>query len=84
MEFPAITLAIDGEGNILRCQEILNQEIEGSTKLKVRLDLTTDYLGINLRSWLLQYHLSNIIERGDFKGTCSLCRDHLIGSSETS
>lgn len=80
-ELLSMTLAIDTEDNIRRCQEVLAKEVKANARLKASDELRHDLFEFRLRSDLLQSCLSIIIERGDFKGTCSLCQSYFTGAS---
>jgi len=75
-ESPATTLALDTDDHIHRCQEILINEVRENTGLEVWREIGKGLAGLQTKTDQLQTPLTTVVERGNFKGTCSLCEDY--------
>lgn len=79
-ESPAITLAVDTAEHIHRCQEVLVKEVRDNAGLQVWRQISSDLTELRAKSEQLQTMLTTVIERGNFKGTCSLCEGYFTSS----
>jgi len=79
-ESPAITLAVDTAEHIHRCQEVLVKEVRDNAGLQVWRQISSDLTELRAKSEQLQTMLTTVIERGNFKGTCSLCEGYFTPS----
>lgn len=79
-ESPAITLALDIADHIHRCQEVLVNEVRDNAGLKVWQQISSELTALKAKADQLQAMLTTVIERGNFKGTCSLCEGYFAPS----
>ena len=75
-ESPATTLALNAGDHIDRCQEVLVKEIKDKAKLQVWREIGEKLADLQTKADQLQTMLTTVIERGNFKGTCSLCEGY--------
>jgi hypothetical protein len=75
-EFRAFTLAVDTRDHIDRYQEVLVKQVKDNAELPVWQQISHDLTDLKIKSDQLQATLTTIIERGNFKGTCSLCEGY--------
>jgi hypothetical protein len=75
-EFRAITLAVDTRDHIDRDQEVLVKQVKDNVKIPVWQQISHALIDLKINSDQLQATLTTIIERGNFKGTCSLCEEY--------
>ena len=79
-ESPAITLAVDTADQIHRCQEVLVNEVRDNAGLQVWQQISSDLTALKAKADQSQTILTTAIERGNFKGTCSLCEGYFAPS----
>ena len=77
-EHPNVTLAVDNKGHIQRCQELLVSQIRENISLRIGPQINEKVRELTRVSDLFQTMLTIVIERGDFKGTCSLCEGYTV------
>lgn len=77
-EHPNVTLAVDNKGHIHRCQELLVSQIRENISLRIGPQINEKVRELTRVSDLFQTMLTIVIERGDFKGTCSLCEGYTV------
>ncbi|MFC2058390.1 hypothetical protein ACFLTS_01945 [Chloroflexota bacterium] len=80
---PAITLALDTGDHIQCCQEALDKEIKDNAELQLWHDIEKELKGLGGKTDRLQNMLTAAIEKGAFKGTCSICEGYFTPSSST-
>jgi len=79
-ECPAITLALDSADHIHRCQEVLIKEVRDNTRLEVWRETGKELADLQTKADQLQIMLTTAIEKGNFKGACSLCEGYFAPS----
>ena len=79
-ELPSITLAVDTGDHIHRCQEVLVKEVRDNTGLQVWHEIKKELADLRTKADQLQAMLTTVVERGNFKGTCSLCEGYFTPS----
>lgn len=75
-ECPNMTLAVDSKEHIPRCHEVLVSQIRENIKLRIGRQINEMVGKLKGKGDLFQTMLTTVIERGDFKGTCSLCEGY--------
>lgn len=79
-EYPAVTLALDTETHIRRCQEVLVNEVRDNAGLPVWHQIKRELADLQTSADQLRSLLTILIERGNFKGTCALCEGYFAPS----
>jgi hypothetical protein len=77
---PAVTLALVTEDQVNRAQEILIGQIRENAGLPVWPQIRDELDILQIQADRLRSRLTTVIERGDFKGTCSLCASYFSPS----
>ncbi|MFC1957021.1 tyrosine-type recombinase/integrase [Chloroflexota bacterium] len=75
-EQPTCTLAVTTQDEVLRCHDAFHKSLDTSLNMENwgKIISTLDKLKIGANS--IQSSLSNIIDRGYFKGTCPICEGY--------
>jgi hypothetical protein len=75
-ELLVVPLAQDTANHVQRCREALIKEIKDQAGLHVWQEIRQALADLRTKAEPLQIMLSTVIERGDFKGTCDICRGY--------